>query len=114
MAKDWQAVAAAIQTRLDELDITQAELAHRAGVAPETVRELRNNLHPRRRNPRTLSAVSEALNWPSDHLANVLRGEQPVSGKTADADELDTIKDELTSIAGRLTDIAGRLSNFSD
>lgn len=113
MAKDWEAVAAAIRARLDELDMTQAELAQRAGVAQETVRELRNNLQPRRRNPRTLAAVSEALDWPQDHLATVLRGEEPADGEGGEPDELASIKDELTSIAGRLTDIAGRLTRFS-
>lgn len=113
MAKDWEAVAAAIQARLDELDITQAELAQRAGVAPETVRELRNNLQPRRRHPRTLAAVSEALNWSSDHLAIVLRGDQPTGDAAAAPEELAVIRDELNSIAGRLTDIAGRLTRLN-
>ena len=53
MSKDWQAVSDAISTRLDELEMTQAELSHRAGVALETVRELHRNLKPRRRSPRT-------------------------------------------------------------
>lgn len=110
MAKDWEAVAAAIRARLEELDMTQAELAHRAGVAPETVRELRNNLQPRRRQPRTLAAVSEALNWPPEYLTSVLRGAQLDS--PVGADELGAIHDELTSIAGRLTDIAGRLTRI--
>ncbi len=48
MPKDWDAVARAIDARMRELDLTQTELAVRADVAPETVRELRNNLKPRR------------------------------------------------------------------
>ena len=38
MEKDWEAVARVIDTRMRELDLTQSELAVRAGVAPETVR----------------------------------------------------------------------------
>lgn len=113
MAKDWQAVALAIQQRLNERDLTQAQLAVRAGVAPETVRELRNNLRPRRRNPRTLTAISEALGWPPDHLANLLRGDQPADSTAGKPDELSSIRDELANIAGRLSDIAGRLTNLN-
>ena len=72
MAKDWEAVAAAIRSRMAEIDMTQAELASRAGVALMTVRELQQNLTPRRRNPRTLAAVSEALGWPAE-LSNWAR-----------------------------------------
>ena len=46
MAKDWDAVAAAIRGRLVDLDMTQADLAGRAGVALMTVRELQHNLSP--------------------------------------------------------------------
>jgi transcriptional regulator with XRE-family HTH domain len=112
MGRDWAAVAAAIQARLDELDMTQADLASRAGVAPETVRELRTNLRPRRRSPRTLTAVSEALGWPPDHLTTVLSGRQPEAANRDAAGELRAITQELTTIAGRLTDIAGRLSKL--
>lgn len=109
--KDWDAVAAAIQARLSELDLTQAELAARAGVAPETVRELRMNLHPRRRSPRTLSALSEALGWPTDHLSAVAtRGGAAVDGAGISDTELGAITDELSSIATRLNEIASRLA----
>lgn len=74
METDWEAVARAIDARMRELDLTQTELAVRAGVAPETVRELRHNLRPRRRNPRTLAAISEALGWPPERVRDVLRG----------------------------------------
>jgi transcriptional regulator with XRE-family HTH domain len=112
MGRDWAAVAVAIQARLDELDMTQADLASRAGVAPETVRELRTNLRPRRRSPRTLTAVSEALGWPPDHLATVLNGSQGEAAKPGEAGELGAITQELVTIAGRLTDIAARLGKL--
>ncbi|TDC94023.1 XRE family transcriptional regulator [Saccharopolyspora aridisoli] len=77
MGKDWDAVATAINTRLAELDLTQRELAERSGVSTATLRQLQNNYEPRRRSPRLLAAISEALRWPSDHLAQVLEGESP-------------------------------------
>jgi transcriptional regulator with XRE-family HTH domain len=97
MTKNWDAVASAIRSRLDELDMTQAELAVRAGLAVETVRELRNNLVPRRRSPRTMSVLSEALNWPSDHLTAVLNG-RSADGEAGESEEVSTIRDELTEI----------------
>lgn len=112
MAKDWDAVAAAIQDRLMELDMTQAELAQRAGVALMTVRELQHNLKSRRRNPRTLAAVSVALGWPSEQLAKVLDGqgvEDPDVGDPVLA-ELDAVKEDLTAIHRRLDAIERQLA----
>lgn len=113
MVKDWQGVADAIASRLIELDMTQAELQHRAGVALETVRELQHNLRPRRRSPRTLAAVSEALGWPSDHLAAIADGLNPDDPDAGDPvlAELGTIKDALTVITGRLDAIERRLAD---
>jgi transcriptional regulator with XRE-family HTH domain len=73
--------------------MTQADLAARAGVALMTVRELQNNLQPRRRNPRTLAAVSEALGWPGDQLARILEG-QPAT----DVDQDDPVLAELEAV----------------
>ena len=111
MAKDWDAVAAAIRGRLVDLDMTQADLAARAGVALMTVRELQHNLKPRRRNPRTLAAVSEALGWPADQLARILEGG---AAPDVDADdpvltELDALKADLRVIVRRLDAIERRL-----
>lgn len=111
MAKDWDAVAAAIKTRLVEVDMTQADLANRAGVALMTVRELQHNLTPRRRNPRTLAAVSEALGWPANHLTLVLEGQQPDDPDAGDPmlAELGAVKEDLNAILHRLDVIERRL-----
>ena len=111
--KDWQAVSDAIKVRLTELDMTQAELTQRAGVALETVRELQLNLRSRRRIPRTLAAVYEALGWSSDHLVSIADGQRP---NDPDAGypvlaELDAIKDTLTGITSRLDTIERRLAD---
>ncbi|MBA0124673.1 helix-turn-helix transcriptional regulator [Haloechinothrix sp. YIM 98757] len=113
MSKDWQAVSAAIKSRLDELDMTQAELSHRAGVALETVRELQHNLRPRRRSPRTLGAVSEALGWPSSHLAAIADGQSPDDPDVGDPvlSELDRINETLTYITARLDAIERQLAD---
>lgn len=111
MAKDWDAVAAAIRARLVEIDMTQADLAARAGVALMTVREMQHNLTPRRRNPRTLAAVSEALGWPADQLARILEGEAttPVDADDPVVVELDAVKADLAAIVRRLDAIEHRL-----
>lgn len=111
MSKDWDAVATAIKNRLAELDMTQAELAARAGVALMTVRELQHNLKPRRRNPRTLAAVSEALGWPSDQIARILDREHPPGPDANDpvVAELDALKADLVSVLRRLDAIERRL-----
>ncbi|SDP78282.1 hypothetical protein SAMN04487905_1093 [Actinopolyspora xinjiangensis] len=104
MAKDWAAVSEVIKQRLSELEMTQQELAHRAGVAPMTVRELQNNLRPRKRNARTLAAVSQALGWPSGYLSEVLEGKEP-----GDPDQDDPVMKELEQIKETLSAITARL-----
>jgi hypothetical protein len=104
VAKDWDAVAAAIRGRLVDLDMTQADLAAHAGVALMTVRELQHNLKPRRRNPRTLAAVSEALGWPADQLARILEG-----GAASDVDADDPVLTELEALKADLRVIVRRL-----
>lgn len=79
MSKDWQAVADAINTRMEQLDMTQAELAKRSGVAVATLRQIQHAV-PKRRSPRTLADISEALRWPPTHLEKVADGEQPTNG----------------------------------
>lgn len=101
MGKDWEAVAAAINARLSELDMTQRELAERSGVSTATLRQLQNNYGPRRRSPRLLAAISETLHWPAGHLAAVLEGSgeatTDVRSLRADVDDLRRALDDLGS-----------------
>jgi uncharacterized protein YceH (UPF0502 family) len=68
---DWAAVAEAMTTRMDELKMPQQTLALRSKVSQATIRQLQRNYAAKERNPRTLEALSLALSWPADHLANV-------------------------------------------
>ncbi|GAA4207496.1 hypothetical protein [Actinocatenispora rupis] len=106
---NWEAVSVAMTDRMAELDLTQADVAHKAGVALMTVRELQRNLRPRRRNPRTLAAVSEALSWPRsrlEDLANGARGEgaDARSGRNL-AQELDALRQDLRDLSARVDEI---------
>jgi hypothetical protein len=74
--ENWPAVAAAIDQRLDELGLRQIDLIRRSQVSKAVVGEIRHNVR-RRRSPRTLAALSIALNWHPQHLEAVLSGHRP-------------------------------------
>jgi len=113
LGKDWDAVARAIDERLASLDMTQAELASRAHVAPETIRELRNNLRPRRRNPRTLAAISEALGWEPGHLSRVLGADEVIQAqdRAVTSADLDDLRRAYQKLADRVDAIERKLGS---
>lgn len=112
---DWDAVARAIQNRLDETRSTQMEIASRARVSLTTLRELQHNLNPRRRRPQTLSAVSEALGWPAGYLAQVLHGEaaEPHADESADSvlTSLSGLEQEIRALRARVDQIEQQLAD---
>jgi hypothetical protein len=101
MSQDWTALGRAIADRLEDEGMTMTDLANKSNVSLTTVRELVHVLNTRKRNPRTLAALSEALNWPSDHRTKVLRG----SAGTTDAprSEIDALRQELQELRDRVT-----------
>ncbi len=112
---DWDAVARAIQHRLDETRSTQMDIASRARVSLTTLRELQHNLNPRRRRPQTLAAVSEALGWPAGYLAQVLRGE-PAAPHPDEAGDpvlrsLTDLESEIASLRSRVARIEQQLAD---
>lgn len=115
MADDWMAVGKAIAARLDELGMTQLDLAARSRVSPATIRELQYNKLPRRRHPRTLESISTALDWPAAYLSDVLAGEQAQPHEDERNDPvlgaLDEIHQQLHEIRTRLADVERRLAD---
>jgi hypothetical protein len=109
VAEDWTAVSRAISDRLAELRATQMETAARARISLTTLRELQNNVHPRRRRPQTLAALSEALDWPTNYLAKVLHGED--APPRAD-EKHDPVPVSLTSIEHELGDLRERVERI--
>lgn len=81
--EDWTTVARAIHARAAELELNQKELADKSGVSLAIVREIQQNRIHRRRNPRTLEALSVALGWHPDHLGSLLRGDVPPAAGVA-------------------------------
>ncbi|MBW4719992.1 hypothetical protein [Saccharothrix obliqua] len=77
MGADWSAVARAMNGRTRELSMKQRELSEKSGVSLAIVREVQQARIRRRRNPRTLEALSSALEWHPRHLSAVLNGEEP-------------------------------------
>jgi transcriptional regulator with XRE-family HTH domain len=75
--QDWAAVAWALNQRMRELGWTQRELARRSQVSQAIVREIQHRTVERRRSARTLQALSRALGWFPDHLAEILHGQRP-------------------------------------
>lgn len=114
MVRDWPAVADAINGRLRELDMTQLELAQRSQVSVATIRQLQSgDTRARRRHPRTLRALSEALQWSPDHLEAVANGRDPSVDPDRDdpvVAELETIKATLAAVTARLDAIEQRLA----
>lgn len=112
MADEASAVSSAITSRLSELGWTQQELARRSQVSVATIRQLQNDPVGRRRNPRTLMAVSEALGWTAGHLAALAEGRDPETG-SATKDSLDaqlsTIRESMAAMNSRIEAIERRL-----
>lgn len=94
--EDWQRVASAINTRMEELGLSQTDLARAAGISRETVRKLQyaeQNAYQRR----TLTAISEAL-WDNPHgIHRVLRGQEPVE-KAPDRTEAGRLAERLAQL----------------
>jgi len=113
VTEDWTAVANAIETRLAELNWRQRELAQRAQVSVAIVRELHRNTAQRRRNARTLEALSLALGWHPEHLDAVLRGHTPPALGQPESTPADPVVARLTSIDRRLAAIEKRLEDLA-
>ena len=112
MTEDWSAVAAAINNRLRDLGWRQRELAERAQVSVAIVRELQHNTAERRRNTRTLEALSLALGWHPGHLRAVLLGRTPPERGELASLAPDAVASRLASIDSRLRAIEDQLGEL--
>lgn len=113
MDEDWAAVAGAINARAADLALKQKDLSERSGVSLAIVREIQQGKIERRRNPRTLEALSIALEWHPQHLSAVLRGDTP-----PDADAVPTPTDDpviamLGSIVRELRGLRAQVGTLS-
>jgi transcriptional regulator with XRE-family HTH domain len=110
VAEDWAAVARAINQRVDELGMSQRTLAERAQVSSAIIREIQQNKIQRRRNAKTLEALSVALNWPAEYLSAVLDGRDPAE---AISRQLSDVPNRLTAMERQLRTIARQLEKLN-
>ncbi|MFJ6672729.1 helix-turn-helix domain-containing protein [Actinosynnema sp. NPDC091369] len=120
MKEDWSAVAEAVNARATELALKQRELAEKSGVSLAIVREIQQGRIQRRRNPRTLEALSIALDWHPQHLTAVLNGQNPpeADATAAQVDNpviplLNTIIREIRGLRAQLGTLTNRLDDES-
>ncbi|MFJ5992634.1 helix-turn-helix domain-containing protein [Lentzea sp. NPDC092896] len=113
MTEDWSAVAEAMNARAAELALKQKELATRSGVSLAIVREMQQGKIQRRRNPRTLEALSIALDWHPQHLSAVLQGKTPPETETAEPAATDPLVPLLNTIIRELRGLRAQVGTLT-
>ena len=117
---NWAAVARAISGRVRELGWRQRELADRSHVSVAVVRELQRYTVERRRGPRTLEALSVALEREPEHLDRALKGHAQQSGDHTGPDiaalwsRLDSLESRLAGISRLLTELRSGIARVID
>ncbi|TCJ34069.1 helix-turn-helix transcriptional regulator [Parafrankia sp. BMG5.11] len=107
--EDWAAVATALNERMSNRRIGQQQLAELSGVSVSTVRLLQHGAGRRVQN-KTLVSIARALEWPDDHLIQVLLSAPPVGDHEASELTGREILTILARVEDRLTEIVTRLA----
>lgn len=104
-----------MRQRIEDLGLKQFEISVNSGISIATIREMIKGV-PRVRDPRTLRAVSESLQWPADRLETLLSGVPvPDDGRPPQQDReqpggLEEVRTELREVVERVdslpTDVA--------
>jgi transcriptional regulator with XRE-family HTH domain len=77
-----EAIANAISERRHELRLNLVDIVRRSGLSAATVSKLANGAEGTKPRPKTLAAVSIALDLPDSYLEDVGAGEQPTHHST--------------------------------
>ncbi|HVQ97060.1 MAG TPA: hypothetical protein VMU51_38960 [Mycobacteriales bacterium] len=112
MAADWTAVAREINSRAAELGLNQRELAELSGVSLAIVREIQQDKIHRRRNPRTLEALSIALQRPPQHLAALLDGKTPPQNGQVSMQQPDPVLVALNTIVREIRGLRAQVGTL--
>jgi transcriptional regulator with XRE-family HTH domain len=107
VARNWQAVADAINARSAERGLTQKALADASGVSVATLRKLQK-AEPGDRGKPVLMALSVALGWAPGHL-QALSGE--MTAPTV-ADPTTALRAEVNAMRADLDDVHERLARL--
>lgn len=113
MGEDWAAVTREVNRRADSLGLRQKDLAERSGVSLAIIREIQQNKTQRRRNPRTLEALSVALQWHPQHLGAVLAGIEPPDAAPESTPPGDPIAAALESIVRELRGLRAQIGTLT-
>jgi DNA-binding PucR family transcriptional regulator len=112
VSQGWEAVAKAINERVNELGWRQGELAERSHVSQAIIREVQHHVVERRRSRRTLESLSTALGWHPQHLGAVLHGATPPQLAEPVGDYGDKLWSRLDGLEQRLDEIVERLDGL--
>jgi DNA-binding Xre family transcriptional regulator len=107
--EDWAAVATAVNARMAQLRIGQQDLANRSGVSVSTLRQVQHGAGRRVQN-KTLTAIARALDWPDDHLADVLLNRIDASTTSSAEDVPAPLLAALHELAEGMREISQRLA----
>src|SRR5690242_14561340 len=107
VARDWQAVADAINTRSAERGLTQKALADLSGVSVATLRKLQK-AEPGDRGRPVLMALSVALGWAPGHLQAVSDDVPAPPASDVDA----ALRADVDAIRADLDDVHRRLAKL--
>jgi DNA-binding Xre family transcriptional regulator len=95
--------------------ISQTQLVIRSGLSKAIVGELIHG-KVRQRGPRTLAAISSALEWHPDHLEYILDGrtppEAPTTNHMPDVSDWEEILEILREMNRRLIEIHKRIQDY--
>jgi transcriptional regulator with XRE-family HTH domain len=103
----WAAVGRVVSRRMSQLGISTAELARRVRSSETTIRDIARGIG--QHNESMLVAISAVLDWPTDHLVNVLAGEadENVSPESRLEKHMEKLVNEFAEVGALRGDIAG-------
>jgi transcriptional regulator with XRE-family HTH domain len=101
-----------VNYRAAELGLKQRELAERSGVSLAIVREIQQDKVHRNRNPRTLEALSVALQRHPQHLTAVLAGKIPPDAGQAPVPKPDPVVVALNTLIREIRGLRAQVSRI--
>lgn len=99
MAKNWQALADALEEGMSAAGLSQKELAEKTGVAPSTIRKIKNR-DEENYNPATLNSLSVGIRRPASFLDDRFNGRVPQDSGALAPDRM--VLEWVQDIQGRL------------
>jgi transcriptional regulator with XRE-family HTH domain len=99
VAKNWQALADALEEGMSAVGLSQKELAEKTGVAPSTIRKIKNR-DEENYNPATLNSLSVGIRRPASFLDDRFNDRVPQDSGALAPDRM--ILEWVQDIQGRL------------